>query len=250
MSGASPCHQFAIISAPFSSLNVLSEETKKKSVFSETRPSNPSEFLTLSSVIVVYPSRALQDLRALLPPHVMLPDRRLEVLLSQALELQLQRCTFFNSSRQVSLLADLSASRDDMPTEVLAVLADHRDEVWFAEFSGDGRLLATASRDRTVIIYHMRGERFASDTAFRILCEASVLVQCVVSREDKRIRTTALRIHLTMSTSIKNRTSVLLTGPADFVKLHTLVHDAAVSFMAFEPNSARLITTSHVRTRR
>jgi WD40 repeat protein len=40
------------------------------------------------------------------------------------------------------------------------VLSDHVDEVWFVVFSNDGGMLASASKDSTVIIWEMEhGEK-------------------------------------------------------------------------------------------
>ena len=40
-----------------------------------------------------------------------------------------------------------------MPTVVTAVLNQHTDEVWMVRFSPSGRLLASASRDKTAVVW-------------------------------------------------------------------------------------------------
>lgn len=90
----------------------------------------------------------------MLPAELLLPSRRLEVLLGQALEHQQQRCTFLNTGRRPhSLLTDLRSDPEHLPSRTRAVLEDHTDEVWFLAFSPDGTQLATASLDRSVLLY-------------------------------------------------------------------------------------------------
>ncbi len=61
--------------------------------------------------------RALARLGGLLPPYVLLPPRRLEVLVEQALEWQLAHCPLHNSPGAVpSLLADYSCGMEQVPT--------------------------------------------------------------------------------------------------------------------------------------
>ncbi|XP_060532126.1 WD repeat-containing protein 26 [Cylas formicarius] len=99
-------------------------------------------------------------LQSFLPPSVMLPPSRLYELLNQALELQTLRCTHHNTSQDISLnnislLVDHCCSNDDFPVHTIQVLNDHCDEVWFCEFSPDGTMLATGSKDTNVIIWNV-----------------------------------------------------------------------------------------------
>lgn len=56
-------------------------------------------------------------LQKLVPPDVMLPPRRLEVLVEQAIELQLSRCVYHNSpTKNVSLLLDYECGPEQIPT--------------------------------------------------------------------------------------------------------------------------------------
>lgn len=41
------------------------------------------------------------------------------------------------------------------PNVTLHVLEDHTDEVWFVSFSHNGKYLASASKDKTVIIWDL-----------------------------------------------------------------------------------------------
>ncbi|XP_025413330.1 WD repeat-containing protein 26 [Sipha flava] len=98
-----------------------------------------------------------------LPPHIMLPPKRLHMLLTQAVELQRNQCLFHNtmfddSIENVSLLTDHKCSLEQIPCETVQILTEHCDEVWFCRFSPDGKKLATGSRDATIIIYDVDPE--------------------------------------------------------------------------------------------
>ncbi|GAB6020534.1 WD repeat-containing protein 26 [Chamberlinius hualienensis] len=102
--------------------------------------------------------RLMERLQSYLPPSIMLPPRRLRALLSQAIELQKDRCPYHNTKRDgdiesVSLLMDHTCTREMFPCETVQILSDHCDEVWFCKFSNDGTKLATGSKDTSVIIW-------------------------------------------------------------------------------------------------
>lgn len=102
--------------------------------------------------------KLMEKLRAYLPENIMLPPRRLQTILSQAVELQQRKCLYHNakinsSIESVSLLTDHTCSRKNIPTHTKQVLSDHCDEVWFCQFSHDGNRLATGSKDSTIIIW-------------------------------------------------------------------------------------------------
>ncbi|KAJ3286561.1 hypothetical protein HDU79_006404 [Rhizoclosmatium sp. JEL0117] len=84
----------------------------------------------------------------------MLPENRLETLLSQAIEHQKRKCLYHNIPTQdISLLNDHCCSRSSFPGKCRQVLDGHSDEVWFVAFSPNGQYLASASKDCTCIIW-------------------------------------------------------------------------------------------------
>ncbi|XP_021713806.1 uncharacterized WD repeat-containing protein C343.04c-like [Chenopodium quinoa] len=101
-------------------------------------------------------SEVLTELQKLLPPTIMVPSRRLEYLVEQALNLQRGTCIYHNSSdREMSLYADHHCGRDNIPSRTLQILEGHQDEVWCLQFSHKGKYLASASKDRSAIIWEV-----------------------------------------------------------------------------------------------
>ncbi|OMO68106.1 hypothetical protein COLO4_29887 [Corchorus olitorius] len=101
-------------------------------------------------------TKLLEELQKLLPPAVMVPERRLEHLVEQALVLQRDACMFHNSlDKEMSLYSDHQCGRDQIPCQTLQILQDHTDEVWFLQFSHNGKYLASSSSDRSAIIWEV-----------------------------------------------------------------------------------------------
>ncbi|KAI4381215.1 hypothetical protein MLD38_007310 [Melastoma candidum] len=99
-------------------------------------------------------TKLLEELQKLLPAAVMIPERRLEHLVEQALALQCTACTFHNSvDKEMSLYTDHQCGKDQIPSQTLQILQAHTNEVWFLQFSHSGRHLASSSSDRTAIIW-------------------------------------------------------------------------------------------------
>jgi WD repeat-containing protein 26 len=66
-------------------------------------------------------SKLLEELQKLLPPTVMIPEKRLEHLVEQALTLQLEACPFHNSLDQMSLYSDHHCGKDLIPSRTVQV---------------------------------------------------------------------------------------------------------------------------------
>ncbi|KAI9341260.1 WD40-repeat-containing domain protein [Zopfochytrium polystomum] len=95
----------------------------------------------------------LMELQNYISTSIMIPERRLETLIEQALDLQRMNCLYHNQNGDVSLFADHTCSRAQFPCKTRHVLDQHKDEVWFVAFSPDGRFLASASKDGTGIVW-------------------------------------------------------------------------------------------------
>lgn len=94
-----------------------------------------------------------QELEKWLPSPITLPEHRLEHLVETAVLSQIDSCMYHNLSDEVSLYADHSCSRDQIPTETVQILTEHKNEVWFVQFSNNGEYLASSSSDCTAIIW-------------------------------------------------------------------------------------------------
>lgn len=103
----------------------------------------------------------MEQLQQFLPPSIMLPPRRLEALLHQSLQWQMDRCPYHNTqfNDDVSFVVDHVCSKESFPSIAHQILNDHSDEVWFCRFSPDGTKLATGSKDQTVIIWDVHPVR-------------------------------------------------------------------------------------------
>jgi len=101
----------------------------------------------------------LQELQRHIPPSLLLPDNRLLTLLQQAVLWQTSQCfdqQSFCTSSSSSLFEDFSCSRNVIPRETHHILDKHSDEVWYVQFSHNGELLASASKDNMVIVWDVR----------------------------------------------------------------------------------------------
>ncbi|KAG0467088.1 hypothetical protein HPP92_018668 [Vanilla planifolia] len=105
--------------------------------------------------------KLLEELQNLLPPAVMIPERRLENLVEQALYDQRDACFFHNPlDDTLSLFVDHQCGKDRLPFRTVQLLQGHENEVWFLQFSNGGKYLASSSKDKSVIIWviHDDGE--------------------------------------------------------------------------------------------
>ncbi|CAM8949845.1 unnamed protein product [Rhodiola kirilowii] len=108
-------------------------------------------------------SKLLEDLQKLFPAGMMIPERRLENLVEQALSLQRDACLFHNSSDQeMSLYVDHQCGKNLIPSHTIQILKDHEDEVWSLQFSHNGKYLASSSKDFSAIIWQVNGNNQVS----------------------------------------------------------------------------------------
>lgn len=83
----------------------------------------------------------------------MLPEHRLAVLLQQVKDSQVHMCMYHTTPESPSLYSDHKCDRQNFPSEVIAELDKHFNEVWHIAFSHDGTRLASAGADKHVIIW-------------------------------------------------------------------------------------------------
>ncbi|KAG8934591.1 hypothetical protein FRC02_009671 [Tulasnella sp. 418] len=102
--------------------------------------------------------RLLVDLQAFIPHNAMVPPRRLNTLLEQARNYQKAACTYHDPRAPFSFLSDHECSRAQFPTVTTHLLMGHSDEVWNIAWSHDGRYLASASKDKSAIIWSIGPE--------------------------------------------------------------------------------------------
>ncbi|KAF2703024.1 WD repeat-containing protein-like protein [Pleomassaria siparia CBS 279.74] len=98
-------------------------------------------------------SHLLSELSRSISPSVMIPEHRLAVLLDDVKRSWIDNCLYHNTSISPSLYKDHLCERDVFPTKAYTELRSHKDEVWFLKYSNDGTMLASTSKDKTVVIY-------------------------------------------------------------------------------------------------
>ncbi|KAL1944438.1 hypothetical protein VTO73DRAFT_2868 [Trametes versicolor] len=181
--------------------------------------------------------RLLMDLQRYIPSSVMIPQRRFATLLEQARSYQQSRCLYHNvplRNQSYSLYADHLCDRNAFPRVTTAVLSVHDDEVWNLEWSHSGRYLATASKDRTAIIWRVE---FDKDPRFRayspefMLSDHEYAVGCVSWSLDDTILLTASENRITVWNSRSG------------VRIRTLEqHTDVVTALAWLPDGSGFIS--------
>ncbi|KAG5518694.1 hypothetical protein PMAC_002663 [Pneumocystis sp. 'macacae'] len=100
--------------------------------------------------------KLLKKVSKYISPTLMIPEKRLMRLLTQARNYQISQCLYHTSSNFSSLLSDHHCEKDQFPNTVIKILRDHTDEVWCTRFSHNGKYLASASKDSTAIIWNLQ----------------------------------------------------------------------------------------------
>ncbi|CAM9666381.1 unnamed protein product, partial [Chrysoparadoxa australica] len=98
----------------------------------------------------------LLKIQRLLAASQVVPSGRLEQLIGQALQYQATTCRLHNTRHsKLTLLEDHCCEESVLPHFTEQILQGHSDEVWCAKFSSNGKLLATASTDLSIIVWDM-----------------------------------------------------------------------------------------------
>ncbi|KAL4452448.1 hypothetical protein ABPG75_008110 [Micractinium tetrahymenae] len=128
----------------------------------------------------------LEELQDSLLPSLLIPERRLEELVEQALLAQLESCAYFNSrATHLSLFTDFQVGAEQLPTQPGQVLEEHSSEVWSIAFSRDGLWAASASKDGSAVLWSVTPSgRFESP---RVLLKQPVPCQLVAFSPDSSL---------------------------------------------------------------
>ncbi|CAN7141522.1 unnamed protein product [Brassica rapa subsp. narinosa] len=101
-------------------------------------------------------SKVLEELQSLLPASVIIPEKRLESLVENSLHIQRDACVFHNTlDSDLSLYSDHQCGKHQIPSQTVQILESHTDEVWFLQYSHNGKYLASSSKDQTAIIWEV-----------------------------------------------------------------------------------------------
>ncbi|CAN6974001.1 hypothetical protein Bca4012_000412 [Brassica carinata] len=125
---------------------------------------SPSKFMSLGSSgkgkeSVSSRSKVLEELHNLLPASVMVPEKRLECLVENSLRIQRDSCVYHNTlDSDLSLFSDHQCGKHQIPSRTVQILESHTDEVWFLQFSHNGKYLASSSKDQTAIIWEIKAD--------------------------------------------------------------------------------------------
>lgn len=90
-----------------------------------------------------------------IPSSVMIPSRRFDTLLEQSRIFQRNTCLYHNTPVPFSLYTDHVCGQEYFPGITTASLEVHTDEVWDIQWSHDGCYLASASSDKTAMIWKL-----------------------------------------------------------------------------------------------
>ncbi|BGP53794.1 hypothetical protein JCM8202v2_001366 [Rhodotorula sphaerocarpa] len=171
----------------------------------------------------------LFQLQEYISPTVMLPQRRLATLLGQAQAYQQRyHAMLAPTSEPFSLLTDASAQASGLfPSYTSHVLQDHTDEVWRLEWSHTGDWLATAGKDRTVMLWNVKSG-FTLEKIFR---EHADPVTCIAWSPDDSILLSAAE------------TIIKMWNTSTGVCIATLArHDYAIGALAWLPDGRGFVS--------
>ena len=178
----------------------------------------------------------LQDLSRSIAPSVMIREHRLAELFDQVKQAQINSCLYHNTSVPPSLYSDHMCSRDGFPLRTRVQLEEHSDEVFHVRFSPDGTKLASASMDKTAIIYdtatfsilHKLKEHGKEVTSVAWSPDSTKLISC---SKDSKARVWDVEKGICLAT-YEHRTSD---------------SSYAITEAAWHPDSQSFVTASHDR---
>lgn len=171
----------------------------------------------------------LGSLQEVISAEMMIPRFRLAKLLEQAQQFQLSRANYRIDDTPFSLCRDFPDDRSKFPLKPTKILKAHSDEVWYTSFSHDGKYLASASLDNSIIVW-----KLSDSSIYKVFEGHDKGVYCVEWSPD----------NTKLLSAGKDRKAVLwdfLTGDA----LHVLdAHTDVVSSCAWLPDGQHFLTGS------
>ncbi|GAA5986718.1 hypothetical protein JCM11641_007751 [Rhodosporidiobolus odoratus] len=171
----------------------------------------------------------LVELQTHISPSVMLPQHRLATLLSQAQSHQ-ERHHAVRSlpSQHFSLLSDCDPEAAfAFPDYTSHVLQEHTDEVWRLAWSHDGGWLATAGKDKKVVLWKVR-DGFRVD---KVLREHVDPVSCLAWSPDDSV----------LLTAAENVIKMWNTASGNCIATHSR-HEYPVGALAWLPNGQGFVS--------
>ncbi|CAM9020003.1 unnamed protein product [Wickerhamomyces anomalus] len=150
----------------------------------------------------------LNEISRYINPNEMIPKFRLFKLLQQSITHQrsLNLYQFGEEHTHVSLYEDLKSDKSNFPDTIVKTLTDHKDEVWYVQFSHDGTKLVTTSADHQIHVYDVTQDFKKIHT---LSGHEKQVMYASFSPDDKRL--------LTCSIESKARIWNLETGEAEQV---------------------------------
>ncbi|TIC18639.1 WD40 repeat-like protein [Wallemia mellicola] len=98
-------------------------------------------------------SIVLKDLENFIQSDLLLPNNRLFTLLNQSIQYQSDNFFYVSNTNEVSLLNDLKNDSLSFPNYNNSLIKAHKDEIWHCSFTKDETYFATASKDKSIIIW-------------------------------------------------------------------------------------------------
>lgn len=131
----------------------------------------------------------MDKLHKYIPLSILLPPKRLGILLEQAVQLQLEKCLLHNSTHDT---VDLKSNHLCTPEKAhfpvqTSHMVEHDDEIWYCKFSNDGRKLATCGKRGRLYIWEFDATTKLLETRYVLKCDTSPLGSVSWSPNDEYI---------------------------------------------------------------
>ncbi|KAG2327011.1 hypothetical protein Bca4012_035939 [Brassica carinata] len=170
-------------------LNTLHEKMTPLGVKRRRLEKLPCKFVFLDSGEERF-VEVTRKLKKLLPPAAIVPEGRLVHLLEESLDLQRSDCDYHNApDTDMSLCYDHFCWKSKIPSKTVQTLVGHTDEVWFLEFSHNGKYLASSSKDNSAIIWEINAERGEFGMKHKLEGHKKPVVVVLWSPDDQQVIT-------------------------------------------------------------